>query len=114
MGAETFWMRASGKTAKDAFASARSQAQWDHGHSGYTGTIAEKQDFVVIKIPEVDALPKSSGPDDINMIERSQAAHKAAEALIDARDSRVDDKWGPAGCIEIGGGEFLFFGWASS
>ena len=42
-----------------------------------------------------------------------------ANLLIDEGDERVDDKWGPAGCIElprVGDGEktFLFFGWASS
>jgi hypothetical protein len=27
---------------------------------------------------------------------------------------KVDDKWGPAGCIDMQDGTFLFFGWASS
>jgi hypothetical protein len=26
----------------------------------------------------------------------------------------VDDKWGPAGCIDLGDGRFAFLGWASS
>ena len=40
------------------------------------------------------------------------ACFDAARSLIMAQDSRVDDKWGPAGCFDLGGGEWLFFGWA--
>lgn len=96
MGAETFSTIAKGKTAKDAFRSAVEQAQYDHGHSGYTGTIAEKCEFTIIP------LPKDADPE------------KYAWQLIDDRDGRIDDKWGPAGCIKIDAETFLFFGWASS
>ena len=101
MGAETFYSEASGKTADSAFAEACSQARYDHGHSGYTGSIAEKHDFV--KIAKVDT---------------SKEAYDLAGKLLDEQDSRIDDKWGPAGCIEFKGKAsmpvFLFFGWASS
>lgn len=46
MGATTFFTYATGKTAKEAFASAQAEARYDHGHSGYTGTIAEKPSFI--------------------------------------------------------------------
>ena len=96
MGADTFTTRAKGKTPKEAFAAALDQAQYDHGHSGYSGTIAEKHAFTVIPLPQ----GKEPGA--------------YAYELIDARDRRIDDKWGPAGCIDLGKGEYLFFGWASS
>jgi hypothetical protein len=96
MGANTFAERATGKSPKEAFIAARERAQYDHGHSGYSGTIAEKQDFVLIDLP--------AGID----------ADTYANQLIMAGDPRIDDKWGPAGCIACGKGSFLFFGWASS
>ena len=96
MGAEVFFTSANGKTAKEAFNSAVEQAQYDYGHAGYTGSIAEKISFVVIPLPE------------------GKNAGEYADYLIDNCDKRVDDKWGPAGCIKTGENEYLFFGWASS
>lgn len=40
-----------GTDAADAFRSARDDAAWQHGHGGYTGTIAEKHDFALITLP---------------------------------------------------------------
>jgi hypothetical protein len=104
MGGQVFMERAKGGTAKEAFESAREEALHECGHSGYTGSIAEKREFVMIDPAE----------------ERHSTEHWVqsdyedyAEALIDLQDPRVDDKWGPAGCMKIGEGEFLFFGWAS-
>ena len=95
MGATTFSVTFPGKTAKEAFAAARTDAQYQHGHGGYSGTIAEKNDFVMIKLPDgVD--PRAY-----------------ANQLIECQDERIDDKWGPAGCIALPNGKFLFFGWAS-
>ncbi|SJM34020.1 hypothetical protein BQ8482_380203 [Mesorhizobium delmotii] len=37
-----------------------------------------------------------------------------ARLLTDKQDPRIDDKWGPAGCLDLGGGEYYFFGWAST
>ena len=42
-----------------------------------------------------------------------------AELLLEIGDRRIDDKFGPAGCIDLApkrkrDREFLFFGWASS
>lgn len=104
MGAETFFQLSKGKTAAAAFKAAVEQAQYDYGHSGYTGTVAEKDSFV--KIP--------FAVDHSNTAEPWRQAEAFADRLISDRDSRIDDKWGPAGCIEYTPGEFLFFGWASS
>jgi hypothetical protein len=102
MGAETFFARAKGQTAKEAFKSAKSQAEYDYGHRGYTGTIAEKDEFT-----------------SIGKTETLDEARQMADKLIDSADHRINDKWGPAGCIETkdprdGSAMFLFFGWASS
>lgn len=98
MGATTFSQRAQGASAKEAFAQARDHASWEHGHGGYTGTIAEKHEFIMLPVPEgVDQSTDwyEYDPD---------CPHWQA----------VDDKWGPAGCFDLGDGHFLFFGWASS
>ena len=96
MGADNFSVHASGKNANDAFRSAVQDAQYEYGHGGYSGTIAEKHSFKMI------ALPEGKEPYDY------------ADELIDKEDSRIDDKWGPAGCFDLGEGKFMFFGWASS
>jgi hypothetical protein len=71
------------------------------GHGGYTGTIAEKNSFKVVSN---------------TVYESYQEAYNYAESLID--DSRVSDKWGPAGCLKFkkkdGEVGYLFFGYASS
>jgi len=105
MGAEVFEKFVRGTDAQTCFDSAVSEAQWEHGHMGYTGTIAEKTSFVMIE----DEKPLSRGE-----------ARRLAEDLIASGDERIDDKWGPAGCIacydkekkEIIG--FVFLGWASA
>lgn len=96
MGAETFYDVSIGETAAEAFQRATEQAQYDRGHEGYTGTIAEKWSFVMINLPE--------GVD----------PEEYADKLINDEDPRIDDKWGPAGCFNLGDNKFFFFGWASS
>lgn len=102
MGATDFYKYQWGKTAQEAFDAARAAARWEYGHGGYTGTIAEKGEFAMIAKPD-DAEPLTF-----------------ARSLIDADDRRVCDKWGPAGCIDLGTDgahpgmrNYLFFGIAS-
>lgn len=52
MGACDFSTYAAGKTPEAAFRAAWEQAAWEHGHGGYTGTIAEKGWFVHVVIPK--------------------------------------------------------------
>lgn len=96
MGACDFSTIAKGKTAKEAFRTAVEDAQYESGHGGYTGTIAEKHEFRMIDLPP--------GKDPFEY----------ASELIQNDDRRIRDKWGPAGCIRLDEGEYLFFGWASS
>ena len=52
MGACDFGVRAKGKTAKEAFNNAVEEAQYESGHGGYTGTIAEKHAFNLMAEPD--------------------------------------------------------------
>ena len=103
MGANTFVNSTSAKDAKTAFDSLVRQAQYEDGHGGYTGTIAEKRSFTMIPLPA------------------GKEIKSYINELIAAGDRRIDDKWGPAGCIDAGPDPktpgnriFVFFGWASS
>ena len=94
MGSATFiHERQSEKTAEEAFRAARAEAQYDYGHAGYTGTIAEKDKFIMLPLIEGKSLDDTIW----HYIQK---------------DERIDDKWGPAGCIKTDDG-FMFFGWAS-
>ena len=95
MGAQIFCQYIDGTDAEDSFFRAREAAAWEYGHAGYTGSLAEKDDFIMIDVP------KGRDPEEY------------ANELIDNGDPRIDAKWGPAGCIRFKKG-FLFFGWASS
>ena len=50
MGASDFITIAKGTTAQKAFASAQEDACYEHGHGGYTGTIAEVNSFRMIDV----------------------------------------------------------------
>jgi hypothetical protein len=101
MGANSFFETSSTIDLNEAFAEVREHAQWEHGHGGYTGTIAEKDSVTKI----ADHLPDR------------EAAMNMADDLLWASDPRVNDKWGPAGAIgyqDSGQHCWLFFGMASS
>lgn len=85
MGALTFESYAEGTDVDKAFQAAVDQALYDHGHSGYTGTIAEKDSYVII-----ESTPLSP-----------EAAEELADKLIRDNDDRIADKWGPAGAIAV-------------
>jgi hypothetical protein len=96
MGASEFCVIGEGKTVKEAFKLLREDAQYECGHGGYTGTIAEKDSFVMISVPE------------------GQNPIAFADQLLEEDDERISDKWGPAGCVKVSEGKWYFFGWASS
>ena len=100
MGATTFFHEAWGKTMDQAFIEAKSTAAWEHGHGGYTGTLAEKHGY---KKVELEPIPEKTA---------HESARAQAARLLDGGE--FDDKWGPAGCIEWASGRFLFFGWAAT
>ncbi|WP_432158563.1 hypothetical protein [Streptomyces sp. bgisy153] len=98
MGAYDFITPGSGQDVENAFLDAKEDAAWEFGHGGYTGTIAEKSDFVLV-------ADSPMSPD---------AAEKYAQHLLETDDERIRDKRGPAGAIPVDDGTWLFVGYASS
>lgn len=96
------------KSPEDAFKELREEAAWESGRGGYSGTIYEKDSYVMMH------CPKRKDPD------------KYADEIIDD-----NEKWGPAYCIEVKGAylkkakerfgykgkrnikAYIFCGWAS-
>ena len=97
MGATGFWVSGTGVDALDAFVNARKEALYEHGHGGYTGTIAEKDGYTEIALPE----------------KYKDKPQLFAQELYDNDDERICDKWGPACCINLDETTWLFFGTAS-
>ena len=90
-----------GQTPEELFKTSVEQALWDHGHSGYTGTIAEKDSFVIRN----DGKP---------------VPHEILDLFMD-KDGSENDKWGPAFCVGICNSmedqeivAYAFYGYASS
>jgi hypothetical protein len=122
MGADPFEQTVRAKTMDEAFRIAVEGAQWNYGHAGYTGTIAEKGSFVNAGDFEGSANEvirafnyAAYGWSDPNGI--PEELLKLASKYIDI----YNDKWGPAigmkydvPADENGDFLFLFFGIASS
>lgn len=94
MGASTFMNVGEGKTAKDAFRALVERSRCEDGAS-YSGCVGTKSSFVMISCPD------------------GKNPRELAEELIEGGDRRVADKYGPAGCLKLEEGRWLFFGWAS-
>ena len=113
MGATTFYTVGRGKTPSAAFESARSEAAYEYGHGGYTGTIAEKDSYVTVELPAgvsvrdfLDAMPAHWYG------EQLPAWAKGFRQFKRLADT-YDDKWGPALCFPLGDGQYAFAGFAS-
>ncbi|MFG3336873.1 hypothetical protein ACGFZZ_33260 [Streptomyces tendae] len=85
MGAYDFSTYQEGTGVEKAFRAAVEDAQDEHGHGGYTGTIAEKNAFTVIT---QTPMPLDE-------------AEAYASNLMSADDPRISDKCGPAGAIPV-------------
>ncbi len=85
MGANSFETYHDGANVETAFAEAVQAAAWEHGNGGYTGTIAEKDDFIIITEQPISY----------------DEATRLARDLLTRKDPRVADKWGPAGAIPV-------------
>lgn len=107
MGSVDFYTFARGDTAYKAFNDAVDDAHYYYGHAGYTGTIAEKQNSGFVMIPWLHR----PNVQDENILRK--AALEFASKLVSENDDRIDDKWGPAGCLKVKDELWLFFGWAS-
>lgn len=116
MGADNFAHTATGfKTASEAFNYAVEQAEYAYGHAGYTGTIAEKDSFVVVTPPEgvsaADAFQYWDLGAWANNIDRLSTEQKTA---LDVIAEEFFDKWGPALAIKLDDDTWGFWGYASS
>ena len=112
MSAEVFSQVATGKTAREAFGNASEAAAWDHGHAGYTGTIAEKPGFVEFQI-RADANPVEFMD---ALLEWDETAVRAMLVNPDQTESALttfDDKWDDAVAVKYKDEQWLFGGWAS-
>ena len=117
MGATTFHVETKAKTAKEAFDKLVDDAQWTHGHGGYTGTIAEKHGFTEFKRPKgvrestchtvIRALSRVN-PDDTAKLEKTYPKWPIKQMV-----RTYEDKWGPAVCVETRPNNYFFCGWAS-
>lgn len=104
MGAEFFIHRYAGENPQEALRGAIDQAQYNYGHAGYTGTIAEK----IGAIPVLHETIATS----LEAMDHAEMEH--------FKDPRIDDKWGdevlviPTEEKEDGKTIYVFAGWASS
>lgn len=97
MGAQEFQCTGQGNTAQEAFADAVQEAKYEHGHGGYSGTIAEKSSFKIVPCEQTQ-----------------EAIEATIEKCMQDEDHFCNDKWGPAAAIQVSDSYFVFFGWASS
>ena len=96
MGKQYFEVIVEGSNAQQAFEIARDDALRNHGHSGCTGTIAEKETFTIV-----------------SMLPSTLSSKKAIKATVrKLRDSTFSSIHYPAGCIRLSSKQFLFFGWS--
>lgn len=112
MGSDDFRVPAAGRTARYAFEGARRQALYDHGHSGYSGTIAEKDEFILMTPPA--GVDPTWDLIEAILGENYDKLDGVAETYAREMSGKVQDKWGPAGCMKTGVNQWAFFGWASS
>ena len=109
MGATTFYHRIESTNAKDSFNGLVEDAQYENGHGGYTGTIAEKSAFSMSKKPtEIDADEWHEMVEDFDEDDKEQKHYHELKSDYNT----YDDKWGDALCIPTEKG-FIFCGWAS-
>lgn len=108
MGACDFTVKVKAKDARDAFNKAVGDAQWEHGHGGYTGTIAEKSEYQAFEMP--------AGMDTETLLQHALYGNpvKTDPPAVFRMAELANDKWGPAVCVKVAEGTFLFFGMASS
>jgi hypothetical protein len=91
-----FYAVARGTTPDEAFRTAVETARNTFGTGGRTGSVLEKDSWVVA---DTAPLPESE-------------AIQIAEDLLSDADPRFADTASPAGAIPLTTGQWLFFGWS--
>jgi hypothetical protein len=122
MGAEQFEQHAGGETVAQAFDTAVKDAQYDYGHSGYSGTIAEKPGYHLIGVPVgfthndmIDAMSRALYGEEITPAWAAFIANVGESEA--ARVAEIfDEKWGPCIAMRMQGhpNRWCFAGYASS
>lgn len=84
-----------GQSPERAFDTGTHAARLAFGNGGFTGTLADKGDFVLIRCP------------------KHYEPRAYAESLIDLLDPRICDMWSPAGMIQQGPGSWWAFGFSA-
>ena len=123
MGADHFTDYATGKTVGEAFDKARRDAQYEYGHGGYTGSIAEKSGYIEIPVPKgtiaerlvakgyeaASAWESAKWNDGYKPTAKERAAVKYLTDKLGERtyerfmEAAHGDKWGPAAALQITG-----------
>ena len=126
MGAEAFvTVSRLCNNADEAYKEVLQDARWEHGHGGYTGTIAEKNGYYLVPKPHgmrPETIEKAVWElfhrydEKAYKYWRRKLAYDVYNTIVDAWDA---DKWGPAACMKVtdraaGKNKYLFFGMASS
>lgn len=134
MGAETFTHWTEAVNAHRAFVKASANALTEHGDTGYTGTIAEKSDYIILQYPTTKRFEEYLDKYDLQkaltywtndwLATYWQNENDEEYALKDKNgivvSKEINEKWGPAGCFEVHQhsqnkpNAYLFFGWAST
>lgn len=107
MGATTFHTESGLDDVAAAFAEVRESAFYAHGHSGYTGTVAEKDGYRVFDLPEGKTVA-----DAIRACDEEAWEDRVPEWLPRGLFTCYDDKSGPAVAVREDG-SWHFFGFAS-
>lgn len=82
MGSESFVVTGKGKTPLEAFQKAVEDAAYWFGHSGYTGTIAEKEDFILLRAPDEKVFAKYLSAASTILQEEGERIISFAEELL--------------------------------
>ena len=83
-------------------------------HLAWTEAPEEKEQFITWLAESKEKLAASVAKAMLADATAQYRAEAIADVLFSINDDRINDKWGPAGCIEIKPEHYLFFGYASS
>jgi hypothetical protein len=95
MNLRPFIQLVTGESPARAFDAGTHAAKLAFGNGGFTGSLADKGDFVVIRCP------------------KHQDPRAYAESLLESNDPRIADMWSPAGMIEQGPRAWWAFGFSA-
>ncbi len=111
MGGQSFFVIGKGATAKAAFDELVEDARHEYGHGGYTGTIAEKNRFVMAEVPvsefDLDVYDAENALLNLCLASDDHRLRALAHAVTNGFPY---DKWGPAYCVKLAPGTWAFFG----